>query len=230
MPSLYSLQSPDELLVALLWIITGICIHWLFDPLNLSIPSVQWTEQHLKWQRSMLQHQWQCSGEWYLVTRDHMFWRNTSIDPRLACHESFAYKKRPRMVNGKLVRREETDWGEFLNFWRLILLECGLRQKSASLLCLTPFPSMGKATNTFEKAQKHLFYDKNSGNTRPVQNYNCVWWHVSWQAWFNYFGLPSSSVSFLPGRAIWLWHTRDVLPWYGCINLCICPLCLVPKT
>ena len=54
---------------------------------------------------------------------------------------------RPGMASVMLVRREETDWGEFLSFWWLTVLSTsGFIQKSAELLCLTSFPSIGWAT------------------------------------------------------------------------------------
>ena len=74
-PSLHLSQSSDELSMMSLWMTPGICIPWLLDPSFLSISSFQWTGHHLQWQRSMLQHQSQCSGEWYLVRRGHMLWK-----------------------------------------------------------------------------------------------------------------------------------------------------------
>ena len=41
------------------------------------------------------------------------------------------------------------------------------RQKSAELLCFTPFPSMGKATDTFERAHT-LRQGQRQYHTRPV--------------------------------------------------------------
>ena len=136
------------------WMTLGICIPWLLDPSYLSIFSFQWTGHHnLQWQRSMLQHQRQCSGEWYLVRKGDMLWRYPLIHPPIPCRGSYMSNGRPRMVSDMLVRREETDWGAFLSFGRLIVLNtCGFRQKSAELLCFAPFPSMGEATDTFERA------------------------------------------------------------------------------
>ena len=139
----------------------------------------------------------------------------------LACCMSYTCNSRPRMVGGMLVRREKSDWVEFLSFWRPIVLStCGFRQKWAELLCLTPFSSMGEATDTFERAHPHQLYDKDSGSTGPIAI--AVSDDVSWQAWSNSLAVLPSSASFLPGRAIWLWRTSDVLPWYGYIHFCAC--------
>ena len=152
-PSLHSSQPPEELPMISLWMTPGMYIPWLLDPSYLSISSFQWTRHHLQWQRSKPQHQSQYSCEWYLVRRGHMLWRNRVIHPRLPCRESHTCNSRPRMVSGMLVRREETDWGAFLGFWRLIVLSTrGFRQKSPELLCFAPFLSVGEATDTFERA------------------------------------------------------------------------------
>ena len=59
-----------------------------FFPSYLSISSVQWTEHHLQWQRSMLQHQWQ--WQWRVVSgekRPHVVKKfinlSTSCLPRI---------------------------------------------------------------------------------------------------------------------------------------------------
>ena len=69
------------------------------------------------------------------------------------------------MVSGMLVGREETDWDEFLkadstqHMWV---------ETEVSLIAVTHSISVHGRSHRYEKAHKHLLYDKNKGNTWPV--------------------------------------------------------------
>ena len=161
-----SSQPPDEVPMILLWMTAGICIPWLLDPSYLSISSFQYTGHHLQWQRSMLQNQSQCSGEWYIVRSGHMLWRNPLIHPRLPCSGSFTCNSRPRMVSGMLVRREELTEGRFwVSEGWLYLTHVDLNR--SQLNCCASLHS-----HLWERPpvllREHLLYDKDRDNTSPV--------------------------------------------------------------
>ena len=148
-----------------------------------------------------------------LASRGHMLWRSWLIYSRLAGHGPYTCSSRTRMVRDMLVKREESGWGEFLtadctqHMW--------LRQKASELLCLTPVPSMGECTLAPALRQRQWQYQ--------TRGYSYVWRHVSWQAGSNSLAPLSSSTPFPPGRAIWLWHTGDVL-WNIVAYISVCVL------
>ena len=147
-PSLHSLQSPAELLVVLLWMTLGICIHWLIYHIFQYPQSTGL--------RIIYSDRVRCyntsdngSGEWYLVRRDYMLWRNSSIYPRLAWHGSYTCSSRPRMVSGFSVSEGwfysahvGWDWGQ---------LNC-----CASL----HFRQLEKPPILLRKHIKHLLYEQ----------------------------------------------------------------------
>ena len=63
-------------------------------------------------------------------------------------------------------QERKSDWGEFLK--ANCIQHMWVSTESNWIAVLHSLPSMGEATNTFEKAHKHLFYDKDSGNARPM--------------------------------------------------------------